>query len=164
MARNPRQKNIFGSRLCHAIHCKQSETKISLQFINIFGSRLCHAIHCKQSETKISLQFILFINASPIPQNHKKNGRTLRKKDTHTHTPRKDMVVFLLKFKSRALNRTLISFSFPHRFWFLSWSSIRHSTDYLHVWSQNTFFMAKKNPQNETLVKMYFGREHVSGM
>ena len=79
-------------------------------------------------------------------RSHKITRKTVVRweKKTHTHTPRKDMVIFLLKCKSRALNRTLISFSFPHKFWFLSWSSIRHSTDYVHVWSQNTFFMAKK--------------------
>ena len=113
------------TRYGHVTRLSWPETRVKMYFwVEIMA---CH--------TQNSWHFILFINARPIPQNHKKGGcrsetnKQTKTKQTNKRKKRKDLVVFLLQNKSRALNRTLISFSFPHKFWFLSWSFIRHSTD-----------------------------------
>ena len=50
----------------------------------------------------------------------------------------------------KARNWTLIGFIFSHKLWFLSWSFIRHN---IHVWSQNTFFMAR-NPRQKLFLEV----------
>ena len=94
----------------------------------ILGSRLWHATHSKQKKTKPSWQFILFVNASPTPQNHKKNSCRSKK------------YIYIWPFSwsikvKGTYNLALISFIFPHKCWFLSWSSNRAYTHYIHLWS-----------------------------
>ena len=76
---------------------------------------LIFRIHCKQSETKISVQFILFINARPIPLNHKKSGCRSEKKRQKRYG-----FFFFDKIQVKGIESNLDKFHFPHRFWFLS--------------------------------------------
>ena len=115
------------------------------------GSRLWHVIHCKQNEEKISWQFISFINASAIPK--KSQAKRLRVGKTTTMRP------FFWSNTSQGTRLNLDRFHFLPQILVSNLIFHLSQCDYVHVWSQNPFFMARNPPQN-----IYFGREPVSGM
>ena len=89
---------------------------------------------------------IYFYSICPTPHKSQEKTEALLKSSKNVWSP----WFSWQKKQVKARNWILISFIFFHRFWFLSWSSIRDDTDYVHVGHKPRFSW------RETPFKIYF--------